>query len=435
MSIQKTIKVDSRRPNLNARFFEQGLPKSAVLLSFKEFDKLIRKSITRFPGEVSLDLAKEVAYQEPPCHFQDTAHALFHEKVWGELEVLRLKLRESLLKTQEAQKGDTPQDIKSLTELWLEDVEVSRKSSGTRASRQTAVNHILGYLPRKATVSDIDPDSFDSGFVKYLSAYRSKRTGEKLADSTLHQVHKQVHQLLKWARKKKVLGFVEKEKVSAPKPRSIALERDEVKKVLKAIEDDNTFSHAAFSTGAVRNIRRSVKFLRYTGVRRSELFNLRLSDIHLEGTDRRPFPHCIVLPKGNKAKTGGCGDSRDANNNHQTIRSIGNPTLLAFLKQDLASRSKNEIWFLDNGHGSPQWSSPQGIYRNVANLLKKLGITGVQPCHVFRHTVGIEMTEAGKPISFTQHALGHSTAQTTLNRYQDVGRIQRELGNALAVID
>ena len=52
MSIQKTIKVDSRRPNLNARFFEQGLPKSAVLLSFKEFDKLIRKSITRFPGEV-----------------------------------------------------------------------------------------------------------------------------------------------------------------------------------------------------------------------------------------------------------------------------------------------------------------------------------------------------------------------------------------------
>ena len=431
MSIQKTIKVDSRRPNLNARFFEQGLPKSAVLLSFKEFDKLIRKSITRFPGEVSLDLAKEVAYQEPPCHFQDTAHALFHEKVWESLEELREELRESLLKTQEAQKGDTPQDIKSLTELWLEDVEVSRKSSGTRASRQTAVNHILGYLPRKATVSDIDPDSFDSGFVKYLSAYRSKRTGEKLADSTLHQVHKQVHQLLKWARKKKVLGFVEKEKVSAPKPRSIALERDEVKKVLKAIEDDNTFSHAAFSTGAVRNIRRSVKFLRYTGVRRSELYHLRLEDIFPEGTSLRPFPHCLVLPKGSSERA----NPKDANINHKFIRSIANKTLLKFLKKDLENRSKYEVWFIDNGYGTQQWSDPQGIYRNLKSILKKLGIEGVQPCHVWRHTAGAEFTESGQPLTLVQHILGHSTAQTTAKYYQNADRIQRQFEAAASVLD
>ena len=71
----------------------------------------------------------------------------------------------------------------------------------------------------------------------------------------------------------------------------------------------------------------------------------------------------------------------------------------------------------------------------VANLLKKLGITGVQPCHVWRHTVGIEMTEAKQPTAYTQYALGHASAKITLDRYQDVSRIQRELGNALAVID
>ena len=202
MSIQKTIKVDSRRPNLNARFFEQGLPKSAVLINFKDFDRLIKKSING--SGLCPKLAKEVAYQAPPCHFQDPAHSLFHEKVWESLEDLRLKLRETLLKSRVVDNSSTPKDIRSLTALWKE----TGKSEGTLATRQTAINLLLGYLPRKALIGDIDVKLWDIGYVSYLNAYRSKRTGEKLSAGSKHQVHKQTHQFFKWCRKKSLIDFV-----------------------------------------------------------------------------------------------------------------------------------------------------------------------------------------------------------------------------------
>ena len=426
MSIQKTIKIDSRRPNLNARFFEQGLPKSAVLINFKDFDRLIKKSING--SGLCPKLAKEVAYQEPPAHFQDPAHSLFHEKVWESLEELRLKLRETLLKSRVVDNSSTPKDIRSLTALWKE----TGKSEGTLATRQTAINHLLGYLPRKALIGDIDVKLWDIGYVSYLNAYRSKRTGEKLSAGSKHQVHKQVHQFWQWCRKKSLIEFVEKElTLPEPAPRSIALEKDQVKQVLAAIEDDSFFSHAAFSTGAVRNIRRSVRFLRYTGVRRAELYNLRLEDIFPEGTSLRPFPHCLVLPKGSQERA----NPKDANINHKFIRSIANKTLLKFLKKDLENRSKYEIWFLDNGYGSPQWGNPSGIYRNLKTILKKLGIEGVQPCHVWRHTAGAEFTEASQPITLVQHILGHSTAATTAKYYQNADRIQRQFEAAASVLD
>ena len=139
-----------------------------------------------------------------------------------------------------------------------------------------------------------------------------------------------------------------------------------------------------------------VEVLYFTGIRASELVNLKVSDVFLEDRILK------VIGKGNKERivpfTEQCRD---------TIKEY-----VSKLRNNLVARAEipSEYLFLNKNGGQ---LTTRGLELILSEMEKKLGLNyGLHP-HVFRHSFATHLLEAGMDIRLIQELLGHDSINAT----------------------
>ncbi len=135
-------------------------------------------------------------------------------------------------------------------------------------------------------------------------------------------------------------------------------------------------------------LRFGIIILVYTGLRRSELYNVRWRDVDFKDKSIRVWPYDEFVPKGKR------------------IRTIPlNPKVFEALKS-LKERSDGS---------EPVYRPYENIHtlrKNFKKLVKGLGMRGT--LHDLRHTFASHLAMAGVPIPVIQNLLGHTDIRTTM---------------------
>ncbi|NOY87904.1 MAG: tyrosine-type recombinase/integrase, partial [FCB group bacterium] len=158
----------------------------------------------------------------------------------------------------------------------------------------------------------------------------------------------------------------------------------EIEKIIDAIDTK--------ITAGARN-RAIIELLYGSGLRISELINLKLSDIEFEAGFIR------VLGKGNKQRLVPMGI-------------YAKEAVEKYLRQKPPSKflSKNNLLFT-NRLGDKY--SRVGMWKIIKNTVKKAGIDKNITPHTFRHSFATHLLEGGADLRIVQEMLGHADISTT----------------------
>lgn len=132
-----------------------------------------------------------------------------------------------------------------------------------------------------------------------------------------------------------------------------------------------------------------------TGLRVSELINLKLNNLHLS------LGIIQAVGKGNKER----------------IILIGDPAIawtqkyLTTVRSKLIKKSPQPSEVFLNFHGKPL--TRQGIWKNIKQYVRQAGITKNVTPHTLRHSFATQLLENGADIRVVQELLGHADIATT----------------------
>ena len=132
-----------------------------------------------------------------------------------------------------------------------------------------------------------------------------------------------------------------------------------------------------------------------TGLRVSELINLKLNDVHLE------MGLLQTLGKGDKERIVPLGDI--------AIKWVRR--YLADARPYLTRKNPAESHLFVNNHGSGL--SRQGIWKNLKAIVQKAGIYKTVTPHTLRHSFATHLLENGADLRTVQELLGHADISST----------------------
>lgn len=147
------------------------------------------------------------------------------------------------------------------------------------------------------------------------------------------------------------------------------------------------------SVPAGKRDRAILEMLYGSGLRISELINLRLSDIEFEAGFLR------VIGKGNKSRLVPLGEFAKQAVETFLKETKGNPT-----------KQKTPILFV-NSDGNR--FSRVGLWKMVKKRVAKAGISKIVTPHTFRHSFATHILEGGADLRTVQEMLGHADISTT----------------------
>ena len=218
----------------------------------------------------------------------------------------------------------------------------------------------------------------------YLKTLKNKQLSSKSSSRKLTAI-KGFHQFL----------YIEKETDNNPaieieSPKTIktlpqVLSVDEVVKLLEAIQGDDPL--------ALRN-QALLELIYGSGLRVSELLDLKIQDIHLT------TGHVRVIGKGNKEREVPLGE----------LSVIALRQYLTKARNKLTINSTVDYLFV-NQYG--QRLSRQGFFKLLKKLAQNAGINKEVSPHTLRHSFATHLLEAGVDLRTLQSLLGHEDIQTT----------------------
>ena len=176
--------------------------------------------------------------------------------------------------------------------------------------------------------------------------------------------------------------FIDMPKQSKPLP--IVLTKEEVAKMIDSISTDSPIG--------LRN-KAMIETLYASGMRISELINLRLADIHLREK------YIVVIGKGDKERMVPLGD--------MAILAIRN--YIEKGRPHIAIKGGNYLFY--NYQGNP--ISRQSLYKMIVKLATDNGITKEISPHTIRHSFATHLLEGGTDLRVVQELLGHEDISTT----------------------
>ncbi len=137
-----------------------------------------------------------------------------------------------------------------------------------------------------------------------------------------------------------------------------------------------------------------LELLYATGIRVSELVNLKLNNINLEEDIIR------VLGKGSKERLSPMSD-------------IAEKYLRIYIEEyrNTLLKNKNSDYVFINNFGNP--ISRQGFFKNLKQIAKEQGITKEISPHTLRHSYATHLLSNGADLRIIQELLGHSDIATT----------------------
>jgi integrase/recombinase XerD len=138
-----------------------------------------------------------------------------------------------------------------------------------------------------------------------------------------------------------------------------------------------------------------LELLYSTGIRRTELTNLELTDLNAERQTLQ-----IIKGKGNKDRVVPVGGN--------TLKWLEN--YLENVRPKLLINANEKAFFLTSYGES---FHPDVLSRQVSKHIKQAEIGRPGSCHLLRHTCATHMLEGGADIRFIQQLLGHANLETT----------------------
>ncbi len=224
---------------------------------------------------------------------------------------------------------------------------------------------------------------------RYLFHYR-KKDGEPISFATQQQRLVPIKAFFKWLTQENYILYNPASELALPK-----VHRRLPKHILTAQEVEQILNQTALHGELGIRDRAIIETLYSTGIRRSELINLKLYDV-----DTKNGTLMVREGKGKKDRMLPLGKRAGLWINHyiEAIRPelmIGTNDGTPFLHEYGEPFKKNRLTDL------------------VKKYIQSAGIGKSGACHLFRHTMATLMLENGADIRFIQAMLGHSQLSTT----------------------
>lgn len=255
-------------------------------------------------------------------------------------------------------------------------------SNNTKMSYQTDLTKFIEYLIKRRKKENIK-DTTKEDIISYIE-YLKK---QKLSPKTIARKITAIKNLYKYLLKEKIINknpseYIEMPKIGRSLPKALTVE--EVNKLLD-IKPTNAFQY--------RN-KAMLELLYATGLRVSELINLKVHDVNLN--------MCIVrcIGKGNKERIIPIGDI--------AIESI---TEYCNNYRDLLIKKKVSDCLFLNNRGEKM--TRQGFFKILRMIAKEQGIDKDFSPHTLRHSFATHLLEYGADLRSIQEMLGHSDISTT----------------------
>lgn len=284
--------------------------------------------------------------------------------------------------------------INSLMTDFLEYMEVEKGRATASTKNYDYYLRTFSAFAKKENIET--PEKIDLDLVKNyrLALNRGQVSGNALTKTTQNYYLIALRSFLKYLRKKDVSTLApEKIELAKTSERQITfLDQNELDEILKSPDTKNL---QGSRDKAILDL------LFSTGLRVSELCNLKKEDINLEKNE------FSVLGKGGKVRVVFLDDaSRES------------------LKKYLLNRAdKSEFLFISYGHTNSNIKSqnanlkigmtPRSVQRMIQKYAKKAGITKKVTPHVMRHSFATDLLMSGADLRSIQSLLGHSSITTT----------------------
>tara|TARA_R110000744_G_scaffold96823_1_gene187098 strand:+ start:424 stop:1599 length:1176 start_codon:yes stop_codon:yes gene_type:complete len=269
----------------------------------------------------------------------------------------------------------------------VEESDLQDATKNTNSGIVKRLNENLG----KYYLSEITPDLIQKFFKKKTNPI----TGKKISTKTINNYLSILRPALQNAVNNKLLKESPIENITIKGSKSIAKESIE------------PFSYAEMNTclsncsGQLHNI---FKFHFWTGLRPSELIELKYSDIE-NGK--------VFISRKRTADSKG-PEPLKTSSSYRSIKLL--PDALAAIEDQKQYTFKLQQHIFHNPNTNEIWSSPK-IYREAwIRIFKKTDITYRYPYQI-RHTFATMMLGAGENLMWVSYSMGHKSTKETLDTY------------------
>ena len=252
-------------------------------------------------------------------------------------------------------------------------------SANTIDSYIRTLNKTFDYIYSKNTQAEISKETISS-FLRHLIA-------EGLSSKTISHYISVLRSFFKYLMIEKVIDHNPMEKIELPKTRK------SIPKAL-SINEINLLLNIKLNTKFDYRNKAMIELMYSSGLRVSELINLKLNDIDLDMAIIR------VFGKGSKERIVPIGE-------------YACEALKIYIyehRPNMLIKGNSDYIFINN-HGTKM--TRQGFFKNLKKIAKENGIKTDFSPHTIRHSFATHLLEYGADLRSIQELLGHSNISTT----------------------
>ncbi len=255
--------------------------------------------------------------------------------------------------------------LKEILELYITELEMNGFSKNTVKTYIMFINYFLSFLENKnKSLEELDRKILKEFLLKI---YRQKKYKQK----SVYNLILALKSFLRFLEREDLVKTLKLPKI--PKSLPKALSKEEIKKMLNSCKNDKE---------------KLIFLLLYsTGLRVSELANLKLEDINLKDK--------FLVVRGGKGKK-------------DRIIPL-NDKIIELINSYLKNRKKNSDYLINNKFGGK--ISTVYLEKIIREIGKRVGLKVT--CHMLRHSFATHMLENGADIRVIQEILGHERLSTT----------------------
>jgi integrase/recombinase XerD len=275
-------------------------------------------------------------------------------------------------------------------DAYLESLASRNYSEGTLEGRRDALKLFLSWASERdlSRAGQITRPILES-FQRWLWRY-TRPNGQRLGWSTQRNRLSILKDFFRWVTRQNVILHNPASELELPRP-----EKRLPQEVLSLAAVEKLLSIPDVSDPLGVRDRAMLELFYSTGLRRTELCRLELSDLN---TERRTLH--VRQGKGKKDRVVPVGQ-----------RAVLWPErYLKEVRPRLSLDTRTQALFL-TGYGDA--FNPDVVSRMVSSWLKQAGLKSKGCCHVLRHSCATHMLENGADIRFIQQLLGHEKLDTT----------------------
>ncbi len=229
---------------------------------------------------------------------------------------------------------------------------------------------------------------FEQVTKQHIDNFVRRLTRKKISPKTVRRKLSSIHSFHRYLLEEKVVDKDVVSRVKKPKtPKDLP--------VVLNIEETEKFIEAAVGLGKALDLRNvaMVELAYGSGLRVSELLELKISDLHLN------MNLVNITGKGNKER----------------IVPLGEASVIAIRRYIVEARKQldpknSEVLFLNR---SGQAMSRVGFYKLIKTIAKRAGIKKQMSPHTLRHSFATHLLENGADLRSVQELLGHEDIMTT----------------------